>query len=341
VPPGTGGAPFVCPAPPFAAAPFPSDVVVERIAGVPPEDSFTEDAQDLVILEGPVWLGDSLYLSEINNGPANGGFPGGGMMALPTMAVPTSTVPASNPAPPARLLKVSAAGVVSVVLEDSGTAGLAISPDGSLVGCNHKTGAITRFDLAGAPAVDLVASYDGVRFNSPNDLAFGADGSLYFTDPDYQAPSPTPQSATRAYRVAPGTTTAEPIVEGRNQPNGVSFAPDYKTLYLSGTDGVVAYPVMVDGTVGAALPFASDTVRSSDGMVVDCAGNLYTTSNQVVTVVNSAGAEVARVSVPGVQSVTNVAFGGEDGLTLYITTLGTGTQVGLFKVVSSIPGMPY
>jgi len=172
-------------------------------------------------------------------------------------AMPSATQPPPGLPPPSRVLRVSSAGVVSVALEDTGTNGLAIAPDGSLIGCNHKTGAVTRFDLAGGAPVDLVTNYEDLRFNSPNDLTFGPDGSLYFTDPDYQAPSPIPQSSTRVYRVAAGSITAVPIAEGR-EPNGISFSPDFKTLYISGTDGVTAYPVMPDGNVGTGVRFAQD-----------------------------------------------------------------------------------
>jgi gluconolactonase len=228
-----------------------------------------------------------------------------------------------------------------VVLPDAGTNGLAIDPSGNLVGCSHRTGSVARLSLAGAAPIDLVSTYMGARFNSPNDLTFGADGTLYFTDPDYQAPSPAPQSATGAYRVAPGTTTAIPITEGRTQPNGITLSPDRKTLYISASDGVSSYPVMPDGSVGTASPFARDAVKSSDGMAVDCAGNLYATSGQNVIIVSSSGSEVGRIAISGVQSVTNVAFGGADHKTLYVTALGTGTRAGLFKIATAVPGMPY
>ena len=76
-------------------------------------------------------------------------------------------------------------------------------------------------------------------------------------------------------------------------------------------------------------------------MGVDCAGNLYTTSNQSVVIVSPQGKEVGRISVPGVTSVSNVAFGGPDHKTIYITGLGNGTRGGVFKLASQIPGMPF
>lgn len=328
--PGLGS--FVCPSPPYAATPIQPEATAELIAGVPPDDDFVSGGAS-IILEGPVWHEGKLYLSEIN-----GGAPLGGGLGAPNPDAPN--VGTREP-PPSRVLSVTEDGVVEIALADSGSNGLAIDGQGALVACNHETGAVTRLALSGQAPSDLVASYAGARFNSPNDLTFGADGTLYFTDPDYQAPSPTPQAATRAYRVPPGTTTALPIVETRREPNGITLSPERTTLYVSAADGVMAYPVLADGSLGTGETFAEGVVRSSDGMAVDCAGNLYTTAGSEVTVVSPTGALVARIAVPGVQSVTNVAFGGEGRQTLYITTLGSGGRVGLFALRSAIAGMPY
>jgi gluconolactonase len=356
-PPASGGAAgagggglgwFTCPAPPFAAAPVPSGAAAERVAGVPPADDFIASENDIIILEGPVWLDGNLYLSEIDQpmsfgGPGfggRGGFPGAGGAGAGAGGM-GGAGGRTTEAPKARVLKVTAEGTVSVALPDAGTNGLAVDASGNLIGCSHKTGSVARLSLEGGAPVDLVATYMDSRFGAPNDLTFGTDGTLYFTDPDYQAPSPLPQAATRAYRVAPGTKVATPIADGLEQPNGITLSPDRKTLYVSNPSGVYAHPVMADGSVGSGTRFAQSALQSSDGMAVDCAGNLYATSGQSVTIVSAAGAEVGRITVSGVQQVTNVAFGGPEQKTLFITALGSGSRAGLFKLASEIPGMPY
>lgn len=337
---------FTCPAPPYAAVPVLETTAAQRIAGVPPTDTFAT-ATDNIVLEGPVWSNGVLYLSQINTGAPvfgpPGGFPWGGADGdAGTVSVEADAGPVEPPRPPpSRLLSVNTAGEVSVVLADSGTNGLALDATGRLLAGNHAIGAVTVVPVNGEALVSLAGTYDGVRFNSPNDLTVGRDGTVYFTDPDYQAPSPVPQAETRAYRIAPGSNVAVPIVEGRRQPNGVTLSPARDVLYVSASDGLMAYPVASDGSVGEGARFAEGVVRSSDGMAVDCAGNLYTTSGQSVIVVNSLGAEVARIAVPDVQSVTNVAFGGPESKTIYITTLGSGSRVGLFTVAGEVPGMPY
>lgn len=341
--PGLG--PFVCPSGPYAEAPIAAEVTAELVAGAPPDDDFASDT-DQIILEGPVWHAGVLYLSEINSGTAGFGGPALPSPALPNPDVETDSDPAApnggaRQPPPSRLLSVTEDGTVAIALPNSGSNGLAVDNQDSLVACDHETGAIVRLGVAGQTPAALVTSYDSARFNSPNDLTFGADGTLYFSDPDYQAPSPAPQTAIRAYRLPPGAQAAIPIVETRRQPNGITLLPDRTTLYVSAEDGVEAYPVLSDGSLGAGETFAPGVVRSSDGMAVDCAGNLYTTAGQTVTVVDATGALVGRISVPGVQSVTNVAFGSADHQTLYITTLGSGQRVGLFKLRTAIAGMPY
>lgn len=335
--------PFTCPPPPYAASPVAVDAVVERVANALPVDDFAKDS-DTVVLEGPVWLNATLYFSQINTGTPVFGPPGGFPRNVDAGASPeeVDAGPMEPPRPPpSRLLALNAAGEVAVVWADAGSNGLAVDAAGRLLSANHRTGGITVVPINGEVEANVVATYADVRFNSPNDLTVGRDGTVYFTDPDYQAPSPVPQAETRAYRVAPGTNVAVPIVEDRRQPNGITLSPDRQLLYISASDGLVAYPVLSDGSLGTGEPFASDAVRSSDGMAIDCAGNLYTTNGQSVVVVDPSGVEVARISVPDVQSVTNVAFGGDDHTTIYLTTLGSGSRVGLFRLTGQVPGMPY
>ena len=87
-------------------------------------------------------------------------------------------------------------------------------------------------------------------------------------------------------------------------------------------------------------------------MTIDCAGNLYgavitSGSGASVIVLSPAGAQIGLLAVPGVFSATNVAFGGADHKTLYITAQGSGVAQqgqqaqGLFQVTLNVPGMPY
>ncbi len=309
---GKAHAGWSCPAGPFGH-PVPPGAQITHLDNALPRDAFNQNGNLNANVEGPVWLGGSLYVSEFGQG--------------------------ANP-PPSRVLQITGDTPGVVFSATAGTNGLATDAAGKLYGASHKVGGIVRFGAAGEEPTVIVASYQGQRFNSPNDLAFRSDGTLYFTDPTWQAPSPPPQAKTRVYRVAPGSHKALVVDANRSQPNGITLSPDEKTLYLSSLDGLYKYAVAADGSVGPAKRFASQ-IGGADGMVVDCAGNLYVTSTDVI-VLNPSGKEIDRLPMPaGAGSVTNVAFGGAKRKTLFITAMGQGNGRGVFKVDLKVPGMPY
>ncbi len=321
---GTGGAAsavFKCPMPPGSYTPLASTTglapTAQQLTGVPPDTTF---GQGFSIIEGPVWLGNALYVSQILGG---------------------------NPPPPSRILKVVPGSPSTVFATNDGTNGLAILPDGDLVGAIHIDGSICRIPLASPNSLQIIApGYMGVRFNAPNDLAVRSDGNIYFSDPDNnQAPKPAPQGAghTRVYRISPlPTATVSVVDETLSQPNGVTLSLDENTLYVSGP-GLYKYAVNADGSTSPRQDGVPNpqTYSGSDGMVFDCAGDLYIANNSNVTVLNPAGTKVGDITITGngVQSVSNVAFGGADRKTLFITTLGS--TPGVFTIAMPLPGMPY
>jgi len=319
---GTGGGSgaWTCPAGPFASNPVPSGATPTRIAGAPPADTFNNTGNNFTNVEGPVWIGGALYFSEMT----------------------TANVP------PARILKIDASDAVSVAFTDSGSNGLAVDNDGNIVSANHGAGGIVRFALPSGTKTTLISMYNGKPFNSPNDLTVKRDGTIYFTDPNYQN-NANPQGATHVYRVAPGATTATVITDYTNQPNGITLSLDEQTLYVGGGSGLKKYTVAADGTVGmTGTTFGPSEVATAntDGMTIDCAGNLYVAvaSSTNVIVISPSGTKLAQISVtgsPAPQAVTNVAFGGADHKTLYITGQGSGKGQGVFKMTLAIPGMPY
>ena len=105
---------------------------------------------------------------------------------------------------------------------------------------------------------------------------------------------------------------------------------------------VEADPVSANGDVSASARMRINAIGGgSDGMRMDCAGNLYATAAQRVVVLDPNGAEIGSIAVPQAESVTNVAFGGPEQRTLFITSMGSGTQRGVFRVELNVPGLPY
>jgi gluconolactonase len=307
---GDGGA-FTCPSG-MTGMPLPANPQVTRVAGVPSQ--FGQGSSSNV--EGPVWIDGSLYVSHIQEGV--------------------------TPPPPARILKVTGTTAEEFLL-DAGTNGLAVDAMGNIVGARHTTGDIATLNLTTKTFTPIAGQYMNARFNSPNDLAIRRDGNIYFSDPDFQAPSSRPQSQTRVYRVSPAGMVS--VVDANlSNPNGVTLSLDENTLFVATSGNVYRYPVMADGSVGTGAMM--NGVPGSDGMVFDCAGNLYLTdgNGHRVVVVTSTGGAVGTISmgIPNEANPTNVAFGGTDRRRLFITTRGSGANgAGLYYIDLNIPGMPY
>ena len=321
---GTGGAlaAYTCPSGSFSGITIPNGSAATRIANAPPADTFNNNGNNFTNVEGPVWIGNVLYFSEMQGSP--------------------------NP-PPARILKIDASDSVSVAfpsITDTGTNGLAVDGAGNLIGASHGVGGIVRFALPGGAMTTLVGTYNGKRFDSPNDLAIRSDGIIYFTDPSFQAPSPQPQSSTGVYMLPPGGTTATAILTSLGNPNGITLSLDEHTLFVGHGGGVYKYAVNSDGSIGTTAthvdPADLDN-NATDGMAIDCAGNLYVTrvNQHDIIVVGPSNAKVGQITIPGAGQLTNCAFGGVDHKTLYVTAQGTGTQRGVFKLAMPLPGMPY
>jgi gluconolactonase len=248
------------------------------------------------------------------------------------------TMGAGTAGPPSIIHKLTPPNTVEDFIPMAGSNGLAISLDGQILAATHDTRSLTKFDPVSKKRTDLALTIMGKHFNSPNDLTVRSDGNIYFTDPNYQLGGRTDETkVTGIYRVSAAGDVSL-IDDKQQQPNGITLSVDQNTLYVSTGQGAInKYTVNADGTVGAPVKFLN---ASSDGMAMDCAGNLYTTNaNQSsVDVYSPAGMKIG--SVTGVGSCTNVAFGGADRKTLYVTA-GSGQGGALYSVQLAVPGYPY
>ena len=175
--------------------------------------------------------------------------------------------------------------------------------------------------------VPFFDSYQGKRLNSPNDLVFLPDGSFFFTDPPYglqgRDQDPAKQLPFNAvFHYKDGELT--PVIVDLTLPNGVALSPDHRTLYVNNSgpaQRVIAYPLAADGSVGSARDVITFTGEEGDGvpdgLKVDAQGNLWTTGPGGIRVVTPAGKVLGQIKLPRIAA--NLAWGGEDGRTLYIT----------------------
>jgi gluconolactonase len=229
-------------------------------------------------------------------------------------------------------------GGTSVFLKPSGRAnGLAVDREGRLLLAQHE-GQVGRREDDGTVA-PLVRAYGGRRLNSPNDLTVASDGTIYFTDPPYGVEEEDRRLGfSGVYRLSPKGTLSL-LTKDLERPNGIELSPDDSTLYVSDSreTRVWAYDVTPTGTVENRRTFATpqdeNADGTTDGMAIDTAGNVYTTGPGGVWVYGPDGEQRARIAVP--KAPTNVAFGGPDRKTLYITA-----RPHVYRVPVNVPGAP-
>lgn len=167
-----------------------------------------------------------------------------------------------------------------------------------------------------------VFAHEGTM-NQPNDLAISEDGTLWASDPNWQA------SSGQLWRIdINGKVTR--VAENMGTTNGIEVSPDGKTLYVNETvqRNVWAFPIQSDKSLGPKRLLISFPDFGFDGMRVDVDGNLYITRHGkgTVVVVSPAGKVVREIDVLG-KFPTNICFGGPDGRTAYVTEVEQGRLV--------------
>lgn len=224
-----------------------------------------------------------------------------------------------------RIYKWSPDGNVTVSLEGLNKPnGLMFDKSGNLIACEGGNGRLISIDPQGQIAV-LADQYNGVRFNEPNDLWIDSQGGIYFTDPAYQ--SSVVQGGEHVYYLSPDRSQVTRVVADMVRPNGIVGTADGKTLYVTdhGAGQTFVYDINADGTLTNKRLFVS---VGSDGMELDPNGNLYLTTPNKVHVFDAAGNHLQDISTQ--ENPTNVAFGGVDGNTLFITA-----RIAVYTLASS------
>ena len=227
-----------------------------------------------------------------------------------------------------------------------GSNGLRFDPQGRLIVCEAGNRRVTRTELDGSVTV-LADRFEGHRFNSPNDLTMDSQGRIYFSDPRYGKRDTMEMDLEGVYRIdAPGKVVR---VLGREveRANGVLVAPGDKHLYVAdnnnnnagGARQLWRFDLRRDGSVEAAsrrLIYDWKDGRGPDGVKIGSTGLLFVAGglNEPhppyetgvmkggVYILTLAGKLVDFVPIPK-DEVTNCAFGGSDGKTLFITAGGT------------------
>jgi gluconolactonase len=290
---------------------FPAELEVERLDGrldelVPPGAALEQVAGGFDFTEGPVWSSDgALLFSSPNTNAIYRWSPDRGVTVFRPKSGYTGTDVGRYFQP--------------------GSNGLAFDPDGRLTICQHGNRRILRVNPHGDTTV-LADRFEGGRLNSPNDLVYRSDGTLFFTDPPFGLPEAfddpdkeLPFSG--VFRVREGEVSL--VTDELDGPNGIAFSPDERFLYVGNWDPERKVVVRLDPQTGAGdvLVDLTDAPGEDavDGLEVDERGNVYVCGPGGIWVVSPEGDRLGLLRLP--ESPHNLAFGEADRTTLYVTAL--------------------
>ncbi|WP_219893446.1 SMP-30/gluconolactonase/LRE family protein [Aquisediminimonas profunda] len=256
------------------------------------------------------------------------------------------------------LSRVHPDGQVDVVADvGAGPNGAAVGPDGKIYICNnggfewheidgmllpgltpadYAGGSIQRVDLGTGKVETLYTHCDGEPLKGPNDLVFDAEGGFWFTDNGKRYARSEDVGAVY-YARCDGSFIAERVYP-RSHPNGIALSPDGQTLYVAETMAgrVWQYPVTAPGVVdvppgllnATALLYGAPGFELYDSMAVEANGNVCVAAlaRGGITVISPLGKEIEHIPMPD-PAPTNIAFGGPEMRTAYITLAATGQLV--------------
>ena len=302
-------------APERARPALPAEFEIDRVdpeldALIEPEATLERVASGFVFTEGPVWSGDgSLLFSSPNTNAIYRWHPSGRVTVFRAKSGYTGTDIGRFTQP--------------------GSNGLTFDPQGRLTICQHGNRRVIRVEPHGNVTV-LADRFDGRRLNSPNDLVYRSDGTLFFTDPPFGLPGAfgdpdkeLPFSGVFAVHDGHVALVSDEL-EG---PNGLAFSPDERYLYVGNWDPdrkvVMRYQLGPDCRVTDASVLydmtGADGEDAIDGLKVDVDGNVYGCGPGGIWVISPAGTHLGTLRLP--ETPHNLAWGEADARSLYVTAL--------------------
>lgn len=271
--------------------------------------------------EGLLWLpSGKLIFAEIPSNSIRLWSPSGGVTLFMQPSGYMGTEPYNGPEPGSNAMTLDAAGRLTVA--------------------GHAQRDVFRFDRIATDAriTILADTYNGKRLNSPNDLVYKSDGSLYFTDPPYglrrqsDADPAKELQVNGVYRIpgalkqksgtSPDRAKLQLLIKDLPRPNGIAFSPDEKYLYVDNSEPEMfwmRYAVQPDGSLSEGKRFGNAGIYAHkgapDGMKVDELGNIYSAGPGGVWIFSPSLKHIGTIELG---PVGNVAWGGDDYKTLFI-----------------------
>jgi gluconolactonase len=214
--------------------------------------------------------------------------------------------------------------------------GMHLDGDGWLLVCEQgdleHPARISRVDPRTGALDVVVEDLRGLPLSSPNDIAVGPDGVIWFTDPSYgflQGFRPRPSLGDFVHRFDPVEGRHEVVADGFDKPNGIALSPDGAVLYVTDSGAnhepgsfEPARPHHIEAfdVVGPHLRnrrlLAVTHPGFPDGLKVDAAGRVFASAGSGVQIFSPDGELIGEIRLPG---AVNFAFGGTERAVLYIT----------------------
>lgn len=246
-----------------------------------------------------------------------------------------------------RILKMDAKGAITTWRADSGrTNGNSFDAEGRLISCEGGEQGpgrrrLVRTDMKTGEVTVLTDKFEGKRYNSPNDCCVDAAGRIWFTDPRYGDRADLEMDVEGVYCIEKGKVKRMLTQKEIDRPNGIAVSPDSKTLYVvdshpkvGGNRKIWAFELAADGSLWKQrVVYDFGKGRGGDGMRVDMNGNLWVAAGinrhrgnagesldvpAGVYAISPQGKLLGRIPIPE-DLITNVAFGGPERKTLYVT----------------------
>lgn len=291
---------------------------------VSPGTKIEQLAGGFLFTEGPVWVRDDGYLlfSDPNNNLIYRWSPEDGVSVYRTHSGYTG-------------MDIGEYG-------QPGSNGLTLDKQGRVTINEHGNRRVTRLEKNGQLTI-LADNYQGKRLNSPNDLVYRSDGALYFTDPPFGLPKFFDDSRKQlpfsgVFCLINGELKV--ATTDLTGPNGLAFSPDEKYLYVDDWDDkrkvIMRYEVHPDGTLSNGQVFLDATSEGGedawDGMKIDQQGNMYASGPGGLWIISPEGKHLGTIVGP--EHPHNIAWGDEDGKTLYLCA-----KTGLYRIRLNVPGI--
>jgi sugar lactone lactonase YvrE len=174
--------------------------------------------------------------------------------------------------------------------------------------------------LIGADGSRIETYFHSDGFNQPNDMAIAADGTIYASDPSWKRHD---GQIWRIFRTADGSVRGERMLADRpmSTTNGIDLSPDGKTLYVGESDTNEIWSYRIDGAkLLAPRLLKKFDGFSIDGIRTDISGRLFVARilKGTIAVLSSTGVLEREIQLSA-KTPTNLAFGGADGKTVFVT----------------------